>query len=304
MMKRKSIEQVVNEATEAIIRSRRYGGDLSECMPAAFIFDSVTTFDNTPTCGLKAKDIFDEMFPGATYPMITVGDGKGIVYEWLAKNVKSIAEKRRNAISVLLLRREQDKINREILEDIGRRLPGIDADGDFGWDYPMSNCVLFDENWRLRSTPVRNVSNDIVRRMNVDSSSLKMPKPKKMWSGYGRKGFSVTVEWEDGTKTTVTNPNETVTEFSGFCACVAKKIFGSTTKMMKAMEDAQTESKRNYILKEEAKEREKRMRADKQKRRIELHKKAVQEKLREMRIAKEAADILSKEQSEVSNNDE
>lgn len=65
--------------------------------------------------------------------------------------------------------------------------------------------------------------------------------PVKMWqtdNGY------TTVEWNDCTKTTVkTEDGKNATAYGGFCACVVKKLYGSTGQAIKMMEHADKNAK-------------------------------------------------------------
>lgn len=67
--------------------------------------------------------------------------------------------------------------------------------------------------------------------------------PLKMWqtdNGY------TTVEWTDGTTTSVSvEPGSATpgTPYGGFCACVVKKLYGSTSQAIKAMEHADKNAK-------------------------------------------------------------
>ena len=94
---------------------------------------------------------------------------------------------------------------------------------------------------------------------NNDSPSNKpilkgeMLKPVRIWFTPG--GYT-TVEWSDGTKTTAHAENEeTANPYCGFCACVVKKLYGSTTKAMKLMQDADKKAKEPAKKRQEEKER-------------------------------------------------
>lgn len=74
--------------------------------------------------------------------------------------------------------------------------------------------------------------------------SNKLPyglEPLKMWqtdNGY------TTVEWSDGTTTSVSTEDEGhATPYGGFCACVVKKLYGSTGQAIKMMEHADGNAK-------------------------------------------------------------
>lgn len=59
--------------------------------------------------------------------------------------------------------------------------------------------------------------------------------PNKIW----RNGPWTIVEWRDGTKTKVkAEESDALNPYSGFCAALAKKVFGTTGKAVKAMDNA------------------------------------------------------------------
>ena len=117
--------------------------------------------------------------------------------------------------------------------------------------------------------------------------------PKRIWRTPG--GYT-TVEWTDGEKTTVKAENEeTATEFAGFCAALAKRIFGSTSNVDRKIREAKWRT--------EAPARE---RADKRRgikirkqrnhqRRMKEREKAIQDEMRRMQIKREAEKRLEKE---------
>ena len=60
--------------------------------------------------------------------------------------------------------------------------------------------------------------------------------PVKIWTTSN--GYT-TVLWNDNTKTTAKcEKPENATEYGGFCACAAKKLYGSTSKSLNAMTKA------------------------------------------------------------------
>lgn len=117
--------------------------------------------------------------------------------------------------------------------------------------------------------------------------------PKRIWRTTG--GYT-TVEWADGEKTTVKAENEeTATEFAGFCAALAKRIFGSTSNVDRKIQEAKWRT--------EAPARE---RADKRRgikirkqrdhqRRMKAREKAIQDEMHRMQIKREAEKRLEKE---------
>lgn len=75
----------------------------------------------------------------------------------------------------------------------------------------------------------------VIENTNPDKNSkfkINGPKPKNIWFTDG--GYT-TVEWFDGTKTTVKAEDpDTASDFAGFCCAMAKKMYGSNTKLITA----------------------------------------------------------------------
>lgn len=104
---------------------------------------------------------------------------------------------------------------------------------------------------------IRHVLVEIKRDLvNADQKCCQQPNvicPVNIWEN----GNNTIVQWEDGTKTMVTAEHpESKSTFAGFCAALAKKIYGTTDKVMKqidkAVENPKLPAKRK---KEEAKAR-------------------------------------------------
>lgn len=112
----------------------------------------------------------------------------------------------------------------------------------------------------------------------------------------------ITVEWTDHTKTTVTPSDpEHADVFSGICIAYTKKMFGSTTAIMRSIEQAKwltdapkrrKETERKYI--KECHER-------KRKREAERHEQAIQRRVENIKIEQEAQKRIA-EEKEASNN--
>lgn len=122
-------------------------------------------------------------------------------------------------------------------------------------------------------------------------------RPVKMWTNESEDGtFFTTVEWNDGTKTTVSfapqSDYQPSKEFGGFCAALAKKMFGTTTgvieQMTKALDKAQAKKRFATELRAANKKLKKELadidRNNEKKKFDEL----VQKKLMELRAAEEA----------------
>ena len=78
-------------------------------------------------------------------------------------------------------------------------------------------------------------------------------KPEKI---YYRDRYT-TVVWKDGTTTTVCcGENETFDKYSGFCAALAKKVFGSTTHVKGMIEKLDVEENKRKAAESKAREKE------------------------------------------------
>ena len=78
--------------------------------------------------------------------------------------------------------------------------------------------------------------------------------PVNIWEN----GNNTIVQWEDGTKTVVTAEHpESKSTFAGFCAALAKKIYGTTDKVMKQIDRAVENPKLPAKRKKEEAERRK-----------------------------------------------
>ena len=118
--------------------------------------------------------------------------------------------------------------------------------------------------------------------------------PKRIWRTPG--GYT-TVEWDDKTKTTVKAESEEFnTEFAGFSAALAKKMFGSTSEVIRAIDHARenTEwpSKKAKMAREEIKEL-KRLRHEE---RIARRERRIAERMESLRIDAEAKKRMEKEE--------
>lgn len=116
--------------------------------------------------------------------------------------------------------------------------------------------------------------------------------PIRMWQN----GGYTTVEWNDHTKTTVKAENEeTMTTYGGFCACVAKKLYDSTSNgirfMNNALAEAEWPAKRKQIEREKLKEL-KLKKAENAKKNRERY---IRDRMDEMAIEQEAARRLAQQ---------
>lgn len=118
----------------------------------------------------------------------------------------------------------------------------------------------------------------------------------RIWQNDGR---HTTVEWRDGTKTTVCCEDpEKYTEWGGFCACVTKKLYGSATKAELELETAKKTTAWPAKKKQLEREKIKAMKQREARLRKEQRERKIADKMEEMRITNEAGHRLAKEYSE------
>lgn len=101
------------------------------------------------------------------------------------------------------------------------------------------------------------------------------------------------VFWKDGTKTTcVCDETDEPSKYAGFVTCLAKKIYGTTSKIKRVIEQHDEIEKREQekLKQKEQKEKE---HAEHEKKKAAAHRNAVRRKLEEMRIEQEAASRLT-----------
>lgn len=111
------------------------------------------------------------------------------------------------------------------------------------------------------------------------------PQPVNMWDD----GCCTTVEWEDGTKTTVRAEHpDRVTDFGGFTAALAKKLYGSTTKVTQAYQKALENPKKKAKEKKAAREAEKKLKQQVREKKAKLQELRIKAKIDEMYIESEA----------------
>lgn len=117
--------------------------------------------------------------------------------------------------------------------------------------------------------------------------------PKKIW--FTDNGRTTTVEWMDGTKTTVRAEDpEKATPYCGFTAALAKKIFGTgeaIRKMNAAIDKAQEPARIRAEKRKAEKEKRKANEAEKRK----SHDWRVARRVEELKIEQEARDQIALE---------
>lgn len=118
--------------------------------------------------------------------------------------------------------------------------------------------------------------------------------PRRIWQTSG--GYT-TIEWMDGEKTTVKAENEeTATEFAGFCAALAKQIFGSTSNVDRKIQYAKWRTEEPARKKAEERKRIKMRKQREHQRRMRERENAIQDEMRRMQIEREAEKRLEKEE--------
>lgn len=117
-------------------------------------------------------------------------------------------------------------------------------------------------------------------------SETDAPKPTLIKT-IGRKTF---VTWEDGETTKVTcEPGATPDPFSAFCIAFAKKLMGSTSAILEAIDTADEKQQRKREHEKNRKEHEKKIKAEK-----ERFDRDVEKKRYEMAVQREAEKRLKK----------
>lgn len=118
----------------------------------------------------------------------------------------------------------------------------------------------------------------------------------RIWQNDGR---HTTVEWRDGTKTTVCCEDpEKYTEWGGFCACVVKKLYGSATKAELELETAKKTTAWPKKRKQIEREKIKKMCRERHNRAVMEREEKIAAKMEEMWITNEAGHRLAKKYSE------
>lgn len=124
-----------------------------------------------------------------------------------------------------------------------------------------------------------------------------MPIANRIWQNDGR---HTTVEWRDGTKTTVCCEDpEKYTEWGGFCACVTKKLYGSATKAEFELQTAKETTAWPAKMKQLEREKIKKMCRERHDRAVMEREEKIAAKMEEMWIANEATKRLYADDSKV-----
>lgn len=109
--------------------------------------------------------------------------------------------------------------------------------------------------------------------------------PVNIWEN----GDNTIVQWEDGTKTMVTAEHpESKSTFAGFCAALAKKIYGTTDKVMKQIDKAVENPKLPAKRKKEEAERRKLAREIQHELRVKDRERQIKREMDQIYIEEEA----------------
>lgn len=225
-----------------------------------------------------------------------------------ALNMNNI-EKENDSMPTEGLRRYHSTISHRIIQKAEKELTDIllekgfftaqDVNHVLGINKPADDKRKLVEFDRL-AMPER-AKNEIIRNVDEAFSSVYQPSenlpymlyPVRMWTtpnGY------TTVEWEDGTKTTAKAENEAnATEYGGFCACVVKKLYGSTSKgiyfMNRSINNVAWPAKKKQIERDKMKKRH----ADKIEAEKKCREKVIRNKMDDIRLEREAERRLAQQ---------
>ena len=100
------------------------------------------------------------------------------------------------------------------------------------------------------------------------------------------------VFWKDGTKTTVVcEEGREPDKYDGFIACLAKRIYGSTSQVKSVIEKHDETAKREKE-KENLKKLKEERQAEQERKRAIAHRNAVKKRMKELRVEQEAMNKL------------
>lgn len=139
---------------------------------------------------------------------------------------------------------------------------------------------------------------------HLDATTWEQLMPRRIWTNVHDGMRFTTVEWMDGTKTTVKCHLDApqANEFSGFAAALAKKVYGSTTDaifvMKKAYEKAEEPARRREELRKADKEHKQRQHQF----RIMSREEEIKREMDRQRIEREAKRRLEAEVTEEGKN--
>jgi Ni,Fe-hydrogenase maturation factor len=158
----------------------------------------------------------------------------------------------------------------------------VDSDGDRTLVLDKKAIDRVTEVLRKTLVPAGGLSPTAVHTMDTTKII-----PWKIWFNAHDGLFFTTVEWTDGTKTTVSIPNNLEDlEYSGFTAALAKKIFGG--KAARLMQDAVDKANEPARIREEKRKAEKEKRKANEEQKRKSHDWRVARRIEELKIEREA----------------
>ena len=172
---------------------------------------------------------------------------------------------------------------------------------DFPWDNTYNQDIDGDIDGDMETTELdtsRYPANGYKLSMEMLECGIRKSwTPFRMW--VSKDGLYTTVEWCDGEKTTVKAEDpEKASLYGGFTACLAKRIFGSTTDalgfMESALQEAGARSKEKARIAKLKKERKQYNHQE----RIRIREERIKAEMEHQRIVKLAADRLAKKEEE------
>lgn len=141
---------------------------------------------------------------------------------------------------------------------------------------------------------IRRMLTEIKRNLECKKYEPSIICPVNIWEN----GNNTVVQWEDGTKTVVTAEHpESKSTFAGFCAALAKKIYGSTDKVMKQIDKAVENPKLPAKKRKEEEERRKQLREFQHELRVKDRELRIKREMDQMYITEEAKKRIDEQQN-------
>ena len=162
-----------------------------------------------------------------------------------------------------------------------------------------SDKTIIDEMTNTITT-TRTAYGKLLHSMQMEADSLAFQlgvNPKKMIPEINRILFynndkTTVVYWKDGTKTScVCDSEDEPSKYAGFCACLAKKIYGKTSRIKRIIDENDETAKRERDEAEKKRLKEKN-RAEAERKKNKAHQNAVKRKMKELTIEQEALSRL------------
>ena len=191
-------------------------------------------------------------------------------------------------------------------------------DFDFGWTTPVDPDVIhwltdvsckWQNDELVLSTPIRNGKIPIQNKMKETTMKNTLSVPNVEEVIFNEEGRTTIVIWNDNSKTVVhCGEGERFDRYTGFMACVCKKMFGGTTTAKKLMNKLDKKYQAQLKAEKEAEEKAKRIaeaeaakvKADKlrEKRHAEAMEELVKLFIMEAEAKKKAGEILAAKEAE------